>query len=347
MASVYGKRKILYISWFDWSLNKTKNRSTKLSDTPENRKKVIKLAEDLQSQLDEKKEEFEMNNLVKGATIKRAFDHFKRINSMNDPKTIKDYDRFYKLFKQSFDENSPCTVINKNSAEDWIISIRMMKKAQNTIFGYFKQFRHFYNFLFEEKYTPIFKLNKSVVPRAEVKDIIVFSDDDLKKIFSGLKEKNLNFKAMIYIAYYSGLRSSDMLSLSVEKTNLEKEEFNYYAKKIKKPRQVRFHKALHNILEQLIKKRKSGLLLDYGNVVNMNRAFNRYLVALGLDKKGYSMRTFRKTFITNASMKIDLATVSKLVGHLQINTTAKYYTKIDQQRQKDQLDKLEEIEGAE
>jgi len=55
---------------------------------------------------------------------------------------------------------------------------------------------------------------------------------------------------------------------------------------------------------------------------------------------------YLKTFITNASMKMDLVTVSKLAGHLQINTTAKYYTKIDQQRQKDQLDKLEEIEGV-
>lgn len=59
------------------------------------------------------------------------------------------------------------------------------------------------------------------------------------------------------------------------------------------------------------------------------------------------MRTFRKTFITNASAQMDLATVSKLVGHQQINTTAKYYTKVDQQRQKIQLDKLEEIKSAE
>lgn len=347
MASVYSKRNILYISWSDWSLGKTKNRSTKLSDTPENRKIAAKLADDLQAGLDGKKKEFEKNNLVKGATIGRAYDHFKRMNSMKDPKTIKDYDRFYNLFKQSFNENSPCTIINKLSAEDWIISIRKMDKAQNTIFGYFKQFRHFFNFLFEYNYTPMFKVNKDVVPRAEIKDVIVFSDDDLIKIFNGLKEKNLNFKALVNLAYYSGLRSSDLLTISVEKTKLEEGYLNYYAKKIKKWRSVPFHKALSSILKQLVEKRKSGLLLDYGNVVNMNRAFNRYLIALGLDKKGYSMRTFRKTFITNASINMDLSTVSKLVGHQQINTTAKYYTKIDQQRQKDQLDKLEEIKDAE
>jgi len=347
MASVYSKRNILYISWFDWSLNKTKNRSTKLSDTPENRKKVTKLADDLQTQMDKQKKEFATNNLVKGANIKYAFDHFKRLNSNKDKKTIKDYDRFYKLFKKYFNEDGPCTVINKLSAEDWIMSVRKIGKAQNTIFGYFKQFRHFYNFLFEYNYTPMFKINKDIVPRAEVKDVIVFSDSDLQKIFDGLKYKNLNFKAMINLAYYSGLRSSDLLTLSVEKTNLEGGYFNYYAKKNKKWRTVPYHKALSEILIQVIEKRKSGQLLNYRNVENMNKALHRYLIKLGLDKRGYSMRTFRKTFITNASTKMDLSTVSKLVGHQQINTTAKYYTKVDQRRQKIQLDKLEEITSAE
>jgi len=346
MASVYSKGKILYISWFDWSLSKTKNRSTKMIDSPANRKAVEKMAKELQTELNKQKDQFAKSSLVKGATLKSAFEHFKRLNSTKDWKTIKDYNRFFNLFKQTFDEDSPCSTINKLSSEDWIILIRKMDKAQNTIFGYFKQFRHFYNFLFEYNYIPMFKLNKDVTPKAEVKDIVVFSSEDVQKIFDGLKDKNLNFKTMIYLAYYSGLRSSDLLSLSIDKINLEEESFNYYAKKIKKWRSVPFHKSLMPVLKELIKEREGGALLDYSRVDNMSRAFSRYLVKLGISNKGYSMRTFRKTFITNASMSMDLATVSKLVGHSQINTTAKYYTKVDNKRQKNQLDKLEEIESA-
>ncbi len=347
MASVYSKRNILYISWFDWSLGKTKNRSAKLPDTALNRKLVEKMANELQVELDEQKEKFTKNSLIKGATIGRAFDHFKRLNSTKDKKTIKDYDRFFNLFKKSFDEDTPCTVLNKLSAEDWIMEIRKMDLAQNTIFGYFKQFRHFYNFLFEYNYVPMFKVNKDVTPKAEVKDIIVFSPEDVQKIFDGLKNKNINFRAMIYLAYYSGLRSSDLLSITCEKINLQDGCFNYYAKKIKKWKTVSFHKALLSIFQELIAVRKSGPLLSYQNVENMNKALRRYLDKLEITGEGYSMRTFRKTFITTASKTMDLATVSKLVGHTQINTTSKYYTKVDQQRQKDQLDKLEEIQSAE
>ena len=347
MASVFTKGKMLYMSWFDWSLGKTKNRSTKLIDTPANRKVVEKLAKELQAELDKTKQEHERNFLIRGATIRKAFDHFKRLNATKDPKTIKDYDRFFKLFKETFNENSPCTIIDKLSAEDWIMKIRKMKKAKNTVFGYFKQFRHFYNFLFEYNYIQMFKVNKDVTPKPEVKDIIVFSAADVQKIFDGLKDKNINFKAMIHLAYYTGLRSSDLLSLTVEKINLEEGYFNYYARKIKKWRQVSFHKALVPVLKELMDSRKSGKLLDYNTVENMNRASIRYLKVLELNGKGYSMRTFRKTFITNASRNMDLATVANLVGHQQINTTAKYYTKIDLERQKTQLDKLEEIKSAE
>jgi integrase len=347
MASVFGKRNILYISWFDWSLGKTKNRSTKMIDSPANRKLVERMAKELQFELDKQKNQFTKNSLIKGATIKSAFEHFMRLNSTKNWKTIKDYDRFFNLFRKTFDEDNPCTTINKLSAEDWIILIRKMNKAQNTIFGYFKQFRHFSNFLFEYNYIPMFKLNKDVTPKSEVKDIIVFSAEDVQKLFDGLKGKSLNFKAMIYLAYYSGLRSSDLLSLSIDKINIEEASFNYYSKKIKKWRSVPFHKSLMPILKELIKERKTGGLLEYSRVENMNKSFSRYLKKLGLANKGYSMRTFRKTFITNASMTMDLATVSKLVGHSQINTTAKYYTRVDNERQKKQLDKLEEIKSTE
>jgi integrase len=123
--------------------------------------------------------------------------------------------------------------------------------------------------------------------------------------------------------------------------------FIHFADELIKWRKVSFHKALLDIFKELIEVKKEGKLLNYNNVENMNKAFLRFTTALGLKGKGYSMRTFRKTFITNASKNMDLATVSNLVGHQQINTTPRYYTKIDLARQKGQLDKLEEIKSAE
>jgi len=148
MASVYNKRNRIYISWYDSTTGKSPNRTTHLVDTPKNRKVAQKMADELQKGLDKNKEESDKNSLVKKSTIKCAFEHFLRNNSNKHKDTIKDYNRFYELFKKAFNEDGPCTLLNKLSVEAWIIGIKKLSHQQNTIHGYFKQCNHFLNFLF-------------------------------------------------------------------------------------------------------------------------------------------------------------------------------------------------------
>jgi integrase len=310
-------------------------------------KTVLKMAEELQKGLDKNKEEFHKNSLVKRSTIKSAFEHFLRNNSNKHKDTIKDYNRFYELFKKTFNEGGPCTLINKLSVEAWIIGIKKLSLQQNTIHGYFKQCNHFLNFLFEYNYIPMFKINKDVRTKPEVKEIIVFRDVDLQKIFDNLKSKNSNFRTMIYLAYYTGLRSTDMMSMVIEKINFENSSISYYSPKLKKWYTVPFHNHLTSILKKRIQEKKTGKLLEYTDDSDMCKAFNRYLTELELTGRGYTMRTFRKTFITNASAAMDLATVSKLVGHKNITTTAKYYNKVDLAKKAEDLNKFKGIESAE
>lgn len=193
----------------------------------------------------------------------------------------------------------------------------------------------------------MFKINKDVRTKPEVKEIIVFRDEDLQKIFDNLKTKNVNFRTMIYLAYYTGLRSSDLLSIIAEKVNFENNTISYYSPKLKKWYTVPFHNHLTSVLQERVAEKKTGKLLDYTDDSDMCQAFRRYLTALELTGKGYSMRTFRKTFITNASAAMDLATVSKLVGHKNITTTAKYYNKVDLSKKAEDLNKFKGIESAE
>ena len=101
MASVYSKRNILYISIYDWSLNKTKNRSTRLLDTPANRRIVVTMANELQADLDKKKSELDKNTLLRGKTIRTAFNHFLRNNGNKHKNTKYEYNMFFKLFSSS------------------------------------------------------------------------------------------------------------------------------------------------------------------------------------------------------------------------------------------------------
>jgi len=344
MPSIYKKGNKLYISWYDSVAGKRINRSTKLSDTEANRKKVEAYAQKLEVKLKNDADSFKRLG-IKRISVKEAFDHFLRNNSEKHPKTIKDYHRFYKKFTEYFNENDAATSIDKLSVEAWLLEVKKLPLQKNSIFGYFKQCRHFLNFLFEYNYTQMFKINRDVRPKAEIKEKIIFSNEDLKKIFDGLKNKNANFKILIYTLFYTGLRSSDVLSIKIEDIDISKRELHYYSPKRKKHRVVGFHKDLISLFDDFIKAHQVGNLLDYSSTENLGKAVHRYLVDLGLANKKYSARTFRKTFITLCrEFGMDASIVSELVGHEHMSTADRFYNKISTVIMNKELEKFDATE---
>lgn len=342
MASVYDKNGILYVSWWDWNQNKTRNRSLKLRATVVNRRTANDFAKKLQKELDKQKDENGNSSLTRGSTLREAFDHFKRNNASKHPKTIKDYDRFFDKFTETFTETSGCSVINKISAEEWINKIKALTLSQNTIHGYFKQFNHFLNFLFEYGYVPMFKINRDVKTKAEVKEKIVFRDEDIKIIFDNLATKNDNFRLTVYLLFYTGLRSSDILNIERGKVDLKNRSLSYYSPKRKKFREVAFHADLLPVLTVALNGKATGKLINYNCVENINKAFNRYLDKIKLLGRDYSARTFRKTFITlcRTRYNMDASVVKELVGHEHTNTADRYYNNISLERMKEELNKF-------
>lgn len=329
MATVRKKGNTWYVQWYDTLEKKTNSRSTGLPSTESNKAKAEKKAKEWQDQLNRKNRELKQLGIQR-VTIGYAFEHFLRNNQSKHPKTIKDYKRFFNRFTNSFPAESSCTSITKVAVEDWLNELKQTHFQKNTIHGYGKQCTHFLNFLFEYNYTQMFKINREVKTRPEIKEKIVFGNEDIIKIFEELKDKNANFNALIHILFYTGLRSSDVLTISVEKIDLKERRFSYYSPKRKKHREVAFHDDLVPILTEAVERRKSGTILDYSNVENLGRAVHRYLHDLGIDVKGYSTRTFRKTFITLArsSFNMDASIVMELVGHEHGNTTDRYYNQI-------------------
>lgn len=345
MSSLYLKNGKIYISYYDNILKTRKNQSLKLSDNPEDWKKAKKIQKlfDDKLQADKKK----IGSLdIKVESIKSAFEHFKSNNSDKNPKTIKDYDRFYNMFIQSFNPELPCTIINKQNTEAWLNKIKRLSFKKNTIFGYFKQLRHFLNFLFEYEYTPIFIVNREVKPKQEVIPKIVFGSEDLGAIFSNLepKKKNNNFKLLVNLLYYTGLRPSDILTIRAKDINLEERTVSYYSPKRHMFRKVAFHEALVPLLTEAINRRPEGNLLQYSRVENCQRQISIYLQSIGLSNRGYSARTFRKTFVTLAQKHgMNESVTKELVGHAHTSTTDKFYNAIDFEFMKRELKKFPSI----
>ena len=114
------------------------------------------------------------------------------------------------------------------------MEIKKLNFAQNTIHGYGKQLTHFLNFLFEYSYTQMFKINREVKTRAEVKEKIIFTEADFSKIMKNLKKKNSNFVTTINLLAYTGLRPSDLMTINAEDIDLQNRIMKYYSPKTKK-----------------------------------------------------------------------------------------------------------------
>jgi len=343
MASVYKKGKRIYMSWYDTFENKPKNKSLGLIYNKENLIKAKKFGKEFQKALDEEKEKISKLKLVKDS-LGNAMKHFYRNNSNKHPKTIEEYDWFFEKFNKHFPKEESCTQLTKLSCEEWLTSLRETSYQQNTLFKLSKVLKKLLKFLFEYNYVQMFILNSDIVFRREVKPIIVFSDEDLVTLIDGLKKKNNNFITTFYLLIYTGLRPSDIDELTTNDIDVNRKTISYYSPKTNEHFKIPIHEQLLPFLTNRIEEIKEGKLLEYETINNIGKAFRRYLEQLDLTGKGYNLRTFRKTFISLAhDSGIDLATVSKLVGHKQITTTQIHYNQLSISKQTDELKKFKLI----
>ncbi|MHB8930239.1 MAG: tyrosine-type recombinase/integrase [Melioribacteraceae bacterium] len=339
MASVYKKGKKIYISWYDCSLQKRLNKSLGMEYNQQNMKKAKQMAKKFGDELQKEKDK-NKNLGITRKTIGTAFEHFLNNNLHKHPKTIVDYHRFFNRFKQTFNEDGTCATIKKLACESWLNELKKLDYKKNTIFGYYKQFNHFLNFLFEYNYIPMFKINRDVKPKVENVEKIIISLEDLALIFTMLNDekKTDNFKHLIYILYYTGLRASDVLSIKIEDVDITNHTFKYFSPKRKVYREIAFHKDLVVCFEEIKSRKLQGSIVDYGTVDTLQRAISRYMESIELTTKKYSSRSFRKTFVTIARRnKMDESIVKELVGHAHTSTTDKFYNKIDLDQMKEEL----------
>lgn len=353
MASIFTKGDIYYINYYDPEIGKARTKSTGLKVNKDNKIKAQKFADSFQKIIDLKKAR--NNQLsIKTNKIGTAIEHFLRINSKKNTKTIEGYKWFFKKFTVDFPPEKNCSIIHKRSCEDWLIKLRHItfKKgndnsenskcySRNSLHGLNKILKKFLNFLFEYSYIPLFKLNRDVVHGPEVKPILVFDDADMKIIKDSLHKKNSNFQTMFYLLHFTGLRPSDLIDIKTSDISLDELTIDIYSRKTKQYRKIPITSELQSILTQRIKEVGDDKLIQFNNINNMGKAFRRFLEQIKLDERGYTLRTFRKAFITYMHSKgADLATVSKLVGHNQINTTAKYYNLLSIEKQREELNKV-------
>jgi len=340
VQGLYIKKMYWYIRYKDPITGKWKGISTGLLGTEKNRSEAkIRRTEFLK----------ELNEIkvaeVTSGTIREAFLRFKALNTNRSASTIATYDYFFSYLSTFFDTAQHCTIFNKVRSEEFIIWLsNNTTLKQNTKYGIQKNFIKFLNFLFEYDYLPkTFKLNKDVRIKPKVNEPIIFSDRDRDKIITNLSslDKNDNFTLMIYFLLYSGLRPSDIINITVEQIDLKKMTIRFYSSKTDNWFVRPIHPKIKVSLKARIESVSEGRLFDYSEAKNMGKAFQRYLEKLGLNHKGYDLRTFRKDFISRSQeANVPVNVASTLVGHKNIKTTMTYYTKLSSPHLRKELKKL-------
>ena len=198
--------------------------------------------------------------------------------------------------------------------------------------------------------------DKPYTPRSD--DITIWTDLQLEQIEAASRGWRLRF--MIFIGKYTGLRISEMLGLKYSdfSDGFLKLRRQYYRGEETPPKynsvrdiplhpvllqELADHKRMH---QQEMKERgyKSEYVFTTVNGFpfddsSVRHQFEHFYSRNGIDPQ--SFHTYRHTFCTNmVKAGVPLQIASKLMGHKNIETTAKYYTFVSQQEQIDAIGKL-------
>lgn len=344
IKGIYKKDGMWYIKYKDPLDNKWKGRSSGLPATRANEQNALKLSSDYNTHLARQAEQLRSLKIKKG-TIQEAYDHFKYVNINKNADTKKTYDYFFDFFKKKFSASALCTTITKNTVEDFLSWLSEQKYSRNTKYGINKNLKKFLNFLWEYEYLPKqFILNRDLQHSIEKKEPRIFTDEDRIEIINNLDDKTSNFRILIYMLMYTGFRPSDILTITAERIDLEEQTVKFYSPKTGKWFNQAFHEILKPLLAERIKEVGEGKLFSYAEEKNAGLAFRRYIKQIGLQDRGYTLRTFRKDFISRGQAAgIPIAEMSKLVGHSDIRTTRDYYTYFETEHMHKQLKKMKKI----
>lgn len=289
------------------------------------------------------------NQKLKQGTIVDAFEHFKTINQNRSASTKSTYEYFYRFLCEFVNADSDIKILDKRKCEEFLLWMqRKSTLSQNTKFGVQKNLLKFLGFLFENEYLiKLFTISKAVRVSPQVKEPLIFTEEDRDMILNELanRGKNLNFRLAIKLLMYSGLRPSDILSLRYSSFDLQENTMKVHMPKVDRWLTRPIHKELlaiiNEALEQVPKDNLETKVFNYSDAKAMGKAFSRYLREIGLESRGYNLRTFRKDFITRGQVSgVDIAVIADLVGHADIRTTKRFYTNLPTKVMRENLDKI-------
>jgi integrase len=327
MASIFERKGILYIEYYDKAIRAGKMISLKLKDNRENRK---------------------IANVVKKKFETDAIPAYKLQNKkINTPKfselfekylTEKDYKKstsvIYRESEKVILEALGDRAITEYSEEDNLLLRAYYKKknhSQNTQSIRTRAIKSFFNWCVRKK---IINENPIEHIKEESKPVEIIPKPEFEKLLEYAKSKNKHAYYFMKFLEMTGFRRSTALELKWEQINFN-EKF-IAADNVKKDRVFEFP-----LTDDLINLLKEMEIKKDGNVFSYKKGglkfWYRYQRLLEFPKI-YGLHQIRKTFISRlVNENYSLYDVAVLADHKSIKTTLKHYTKANINRIREQL----------
>ncbi|WP_291567037.1 MULTISPECIES: tyrosine-type recombinase/integrase [unclassified Clostridium] len=174
------------------------------------------------------------------------------------------------------------------------------------------------------------KIRQEKVQLQNFLDNVIEREELSKIIKKAEEEKDYRAKALLSTIYYTGMRISECLQLTIH--DIEKDIILIRGKG-NKYRYVFIPNKLRTIWEQYmtvrIKKTEKLFTGERGAITRStsNKIFKKYAELVGVDKKKAHNHNLRHLYCRKMITKVDLATLADLAGHSDINITRRYLVK--------------------
>ena len=149
----------------------------------------------------------------------------------------------------------------------------------------------------------------------------------------------LKFKAIFYFLFYTGIRSGEIDTLKRSDIDLENRKAKIYVSKTKEEREVYFNEATKTMLQEY-----------FDSEPEVDNAFNMTVNGLHVRTKDFKhhlsdihfhLHLFRSSFAVHCLRSgMQILSVSKSLGHKNIQTTMKYLGITDSDRQKEYNERI-------
>jgi site-specific recombinase XerD len=263
--------------------------------------------------------------------------HFRKymVSNERSKETIKGYSIELRLLNNFLSDkyNGPVYLeeITLQDLEDYLQKLKEKGNAPASRNRSLYIIRAFFNFCYKKGYSSEnMGLKLEAVPEP-AKERIFLTPDEMNELILSVRPSIV--KTILYTLYYTGMRISECINLTMGDVNFKEKMITVRKSKNNKDRNIPIHDKLLPILHDYSMNERKQTICSYffvsrnNNRVSpdyINRVLRETTQSLGWSKK-VTCHIIRHSFASNLVAKnVNIVNIQKLLGHSNLSTTSVY-----------------------